>query len=141
MSATAGFNTSPTWVKFTKTYADFSAASTTGTVTLKTLPYKAVLHAAVLQHTESFTGGSISAYTIKVGVSGTTNKYVAATDVYASAANTTFAPASSTTPFSPTMINSDTDVAIIATATSTGANTSAATAGSVDIWLLVSILP
>lgn len=141
MSTTAGFQTSPTWVKVTKSYTDFSAVATTGTATIFTLPYKGVIHAVVMQHSAAFTGGSISAYTLQVGVSGTTNKYVAAASTFGAPGATTFVPASATTPFSPTINSSTTDVAIIATATSTGANTSAATAGSVDIWLLISILP
>lgn len=127
-----GFGRSPVWRKYTVTYADLAAAALTATKTLFQLPPAGVIHATKIKHSVQFAGGAISSYTISVGISGTPAKYGSAYQV----GTTTVGD----TAFNLTVnVNTEThgaNTAIIATATSVGANTNAATAGSADIWVL-----
>lgn len=131
----------PGWNKVTLTYDQLAAAATTGTATIFSLPAKGIVHQVVAKHSASFTGGAISAYTVQVGVAGTVAKYLAAFNVFQAPGAAVASPASTVTPVSASPINFTAATPLIVTATSTSANTEAATAGSVDVWLLVSILP
>ena len=124
------------WTKYTKVYADFSTAGTTNSIALFTLPPGGVIHNTKIKHSVAFSGTSISAYTVQVGISGTLNKYSGSTafNVFQAVANTTFGLYAN--------LGSENHAAgtsILVTATSTGANLNAASgAGSVDIWVLTS---
>lgn len=123
----------PIWRKYTVTKTQLAAAATTNNITLFTLPAGGIIEAVKIKHSASFTGGSISAYTISVGITGTLAKYAAAYDVFA-------APSATAMQLS-TTVGTESHTAATAikvAATSTGANLSAATAGSVDIWVKVS---
>lgn len=124
------------WIKITKTYLDLAAASTTNSVLLYTLPAKSLIHGTVIKHSTAFSGSGITGYSVSLGISGNNVKYASPFNVYQSVASNT-AYASNTLGIedfgSPTSIN--------IVATSTGANLSQASAGSVDVWLLVSTLP
>lgn len=118
------------WVKITKSYTDFSAAALTNTINIATLPAKTIVNAVVLNPATPFTGGIISAYSISVGI----------------ASNVDLMPASSTltTPTRPFASNiivagkvGTTDT-VTATAISVTGLLNAATAGSVNIWILES---
>ena len=80
----------PAWFRVRKAYSDFTAAATTESIELYSLPAGAVIHAVIQKHSASFTGGSISAYTTSVGITGTLAKYAAAFNVFQAAAATTF---------------------------------------------------
>lgn len=123
----------PTWVKYTFTYADFSTAATTNSLDLLSLPAGGIIQGVKIKHSAAFTGGAISAYTIQVGIVGTLNKYASAFNVFQAPGNTV--QQLSTTAGTE---NGGAATAIKVTATSTGANLNAATAGSVDIWVLQS---
>lgn len=124
----------PKWIKVTKTFTDFSTAALTNTSVVYTLPIKGVVHSVMLVPTVAFAGGLIATYTISVGISGTVAKYAVATNVF-----TGFTlPAMSVIP-GVESTTSTTD--IIASATSTVGNLNAATTGSIDIYILTSILP
>lgn len=124
---------SPSWIKVTKTFTNFSAAAVTNTIVIYSLPAKYCLHSVMLNATTKFSGGLIATYTISVGIAGNATKYSAATNVFTGA----------TLP-SPSVIagvesmSGPTDIK--ATAISTIGNLNAAVAGSVDIYLLVSKL-
>lgn len=124
----------PTWLKITKTFTDFATAGLTNSITIYSLPAKGIIHAVQLNPSTVFSGGAIASYTISVGIVGTVAKYAAATNVFTGAT----LPAISVLPGIES-IGSATDIK--ATAISTVANLDAATQGSVDIWLLVSVLP
>lgn len=120
--------------KFTKTYSDFSTASTTNTITIKSLPAGGIIHAVKMKHSASFTGGAISAYTIACGITGSNTKYHTGRNV--------FQAPSEANKWIYTTVGMEDHLAattINATATSTSANLNAATAGSVDIWILYSV--
>ena len=123
----------PQWTKYTVVYTDLSTAATTNNITLFTLPAAGIIHGVKIKHSTSFTGGSISAYTVSVGITGNLTKYASAFDVFQAAASNTFQLTN--------VLNSEdhaSTTAIKIAATSTGANLNAATAGSVDVWVLAS---
>jgi hypothetical protein len=133
----------PGWVKVTKTFTDFAAASQNNTVTVYTLPARGVIHACLIKHTAAFTGGALTAYNLTAVQGGTT--YFGGSGAY-----TLFqAPANvgqgKLQPFAQTGYGSLEDFgatkAITASVQSIGANLNAATAGSVNIYFLVSTLP
>ena len=124
---------SPQWRSFTVGYAALSAAALTNTIELMSLAAGEMIHNVVISHTASFTGGAISAYTVGVGIIGTLTKYANNFDVFQ-------APASNLGQVSATagMEDKVSATSIKITATSVGANLNAATAGSVQIRVLVS---
>lgn len=130
------YASAPVWIKYTKTFTDLSAGATTNTVTLFSLPAKTMIHQVVVKHSASFTGGALSAYTIALGDAGNSSRWAAAFSVFQAAGDTvrSITQADDLESFA-----SATNITL--TATSTGANLSAATAGSVDIWVLTSLLP
>jgi hypothetical protein len=125
------------WTKVTKLFSDFSSVGmNTNDITIFTLPIKGAIQDVVIHHTTPFTGGTISAYTVSVGIMGTPAKYATAFNVFQAAGNTTFGFNSL-----PNMENFGATTAIVAEAISTGDTLDHATAGSVDIYILHSTLP
>lgn len=125
-------NASPRWTKTTKTYQDLQTAATTNTVTVMTLPAGAVVHAVILDIGTAFAGASISAMTASVGITGTTTKYIGATNVLATgSANTVTA----------TVESRSSTTAVVVKADSTGANLSALSQGSLSVHVLWSASP
>ncbi len=66
----------PAWFKFTKTFSDFSAAKLTDSIELFTLEDGCLSHAVSVDLVTAFSGGSISAYSLSVGISGDATKYI-----------------------------------------------------------------
>jgi len=128
--------TVPFWTKYTVTYTQLSAAALTNNIQLFSLGARQTVHAVVIQHTASFTGGAIATYTLSVGITGTLNKYASAFNVFQAPGNTVLQ--SSGGAFTE---NTGASTSVRVAATSTGANLSAATAGSATIWVLTSTLP
>lgn len=127
-------NNTPKWIKVTKTFSDFSTAALTNTIDIYTLPIKGVMHSVQVNSSITFSGGTIAAYTVSVGIIGTLAKYAIAANVFTGATLPTINIIAGVESVSAT-------TTIKATAISTVGNLNAATQGSVDIWLLVSILP
>lgn len=125
----------PTWTKYTVTYTDLSLAGTTNDIQLFSLPAKGVIHSVVISHTTNFAGPAITAYTVSVGIASNLTKYAAPFDVL-QAAGDSIGQANSNLDFE----NKSSATSIRVAATSTGANLSAATQGSVEIWVLTSTL-
>lgn len=124
------------WTKVTKIFSDFTDTDTTNDIEVFSLPAKGVIQKVVIKHNTAFTGGTISAYTISVGIASNFTKYAAAKDVFAAASDTNFG-------FNElqNMENFGAATSIRAQATSTGGNLNAATTGSVDIYIYYSVLP
>lgn len=129
-------NKNPRWRKLTYAYTDFSTAATTFAVTAFSLAAGEGIDGVVIKNNTAFTGGSISAYTVKVGQSGDDDEYAPAFDIFHATA-ATYSQANTTMD----VPNFTTTTDVIITATSTGANLSAATAGSVDIYIRTFLLP
>jgi hypothetical protein len=126
----------PAWFRVRVTYDELSTAATTNNIELYELPAGGVIHAVMMKTSAAFTGGSISAYTLSVGITGTLNKYAAAFNVFQAVAATTFQLSTTQGAESFTAATS-----IKIAATSTSDDLDAATAGSVDVYLLMSQLP
>jgi hypothetical protein len=131
---TAGDRT-PYWRKYTKLYTDFATAATTNSIDLFSLPAGGTILAVKLKHSVPFAGGALSAYTISLGITGTLAKYLAAQNVFQAVGATVYGLNNTIGGESHTAATP-----IKATATSTGANLSVATGGSVDVWVLWSVL-
>lgn len=124
----------PTWVKYTVAETAFTAAATTETIELFSLAAGGIIHAVKQKHSASFTGGSISAFTTSVGITGTLEKYAANFDVFQATGDTV-------QQITGTLGTEDhgSATSIKITAISTSDNVVNATAGSVDVWVLQSI--
>ena len=125
----------PQWVKVaTKTFTDFSTAGAANTIASGyLLPANGVITGCQVIPTVAFSGGTIATYTVSVGISSSHLKYAIATNVFTgftlSAPNVL-----------PGIESTSTTTSITLTATATVGLLNASTAGSVDIWLLVSVL-
>lgn len=129
----------PVWTKFTKTRIDFSAAAFTNTINLTTPAAGVVLHAVKVKQSAAFTGGGITGYILSVGNSRLTNgRYLSNYTIFTAATDTNFTVSTLNQPDS--MSHAGTDV-ITVTVGSQTSFLNAATAGSVDIWLLMSTPP
>jgi hypothetical protein len=125
----------PQWVKVGVAipHTSFQTAGLTLSITLFSLVAGGVIHAVKIKHSVAFAGPAIATYTISVGIAGTLAKYASAFDVFQAVSNIAFQTSS--------VLGSESNGAainILATAVSTGANLSVSTAGSVDIWALIS---
>lgn len=120
------------WTKYTKAYTDFSTAALSNSLTLFSLTAKSIIHAIKIKHSASFSGGAIATYTVQVGVSGDAS--------LASAFNVKQATGTKVIQLSHDLYEGDEtgSTTIQVTAVATGANLNAASAGSVDIWVLTS---
>lgn len=132
----AVLSNTPQWVKVTKAYTDFSTAGVTNDISIYTLQAKEYISDVKIIPTTAFSGGTIATYTISVGIAGLLTKYAIATNVFTG--NTTLG-AVHTPLIGLESISTTTDIR--AQAVSTVGNLNAATAGSVDIYLLVATLP
>jgi hypothetical protein len=129
-------NSGPSWTKYTVSESAFTAAATSEDIELFSLAAKGVIHAVVIKHTTAFSGGSLTGFTLSVGISGNLTKHASAFDVFQATGNTI-----SQTSNTVDVEDFSSAVSIRLAAVSTGANVSAATAGSVDVYVLTSTLP
>ncbi len=126
-----------TWTKFTKTFSDFAVAATSNDIELFSLPLKTVIHRVVIKHTLNFGGGGITSYTVSVGLVGDLVKYSPAFDVFTVASNTNFLLTNTTN-----MENFGAATSIrINAITDFDKNLDVVTQGSVDVYVLQSVLP
>ena len=121
------------WKKFTVAETAFTAAATSESITLFTLAAGELIHAVKIKHSVAFSGGALSAWTVEVGISGDSAKYAAAFDTFQAVAATTF---QATSVLGSEDHGSGTIIEI--TARSAGDDVLDATAGSVDVWVLIS---
>ena len=119
--------------KYTISHTALKTAATTNDIALLTLPAGGLIQNVVLKHSAAFTGGSISAYTLTVGISGDLDKYTPAVlfDVFQAPGDAVFEFA--TTQGIETFNASGTSIRLAAI--STGADLDQSTAGSVDVWV------
>ncbi len=123
---------SPTWRKFNVDESAFTAASTSETIELLSLAAGNIIHAVKIKHSASFTGGGVTSFTVSIGNASVDDLYASAFDVFQAASDTTFQITS--------VINSENHgsaASIKITATS-NVNVIGASAGSVDVWVLIS---
>lgn len=125
------------WVRFSVTYSDLSAAALLNDVLLMTLPIKGVPERIIVKHSASFTGGSLSAYSVSIGLTGELARFVDPFDVFQAPSDDTYADVEIID--GAPSFGGTTGIRIAAT--SVGANLSAATAGALDVWIKYSTLP
>ena len=94
------------------------------------------LDSVIIKHNTAFSGGTSTAYTVEVGLTGNTNQYAAAFDTFQATGNTV---RSVTNVMDVPNFGATTDVII--TARSTGDTLDNITAGSVDIYIRTFLLP
>jgi hypothetical protein len=137
-SAVAGtIGAFPQWFSYTKTYADFSTAGTTRTLTLVTLPAKAVVHEVVIHATTAFAGPGFASYVADVIHGG--NTQIVSFNLLSTSSSTKLHTKDVAAYC--TVLDFVTGQTLQLKATSGGANLSVATAGSVTVWFLLSVLP
>lgn len=124
------------WQSYTFSYTDLAAAALANSITLATLLPKQMLHAVVVKHSASFTGGAIASYRVSVGVTAAPARYSTLFDVFQAPGNSVAIASTSGN-----VENFAANTTLLLSAVSTGANLNAATAGSVTVWLLTSVLP
>ena len=122
------------WFRRTLKNSDLVAASTSHNLRLMTLPKGGVVHGVKIKHSQSFSGGAISAYTLSVGITGNNAKYASAFNIKQAPSATAF---QMTSDFGSE--SHDLDVDLTVSALSTGANLSVSTSGVVDVWVLLSV--
>lgn len=126
---------SPVWTKYTVGFAALAAAALTNDVELFQLAAGGVIHAVKIKHSQSFSGGGITSYTLSVGNTVDFNKYSGtAHNVFQATGDTVYKLSS--------MLDGESHVApasIRLRAVSVGANLNAATQGTVEIWVLASL--
>ncbi len=125
----------PRWEKITVDESAFTAAATSEDIELFVLPAGGVIHAVKIKHSTAFSGGSVASFTVSVGITGNLTKYATAFDVFQATSGTAFQLS--------TVVGSENHGAttsIRIEATSTGDDVVAATAGSVDVWVLTSVV-
>lgn len=116
--------------KITLSYTALSTAGLTAATTIYNLPAGGVYRHTKQKTSQAFTGGAVTAATIEIGIVGNTTKYASAYDVFAAVAATNMQSS-----FNTGVESHGAATAIVATLKTLGANTSALTAGSVEIWI------
>ena len=134
-------STVPHWVKYTIPYTSLTAASTTQTITLFTLPAQGKFQGITVKHSTSFTGSGLTAMTLTIGGAGGPTDFMNGFDVFQPVGSTAYMDNGGNTS-GITMAAQN----VTATFTSTGMNlgngsVTNLTAGSVNIWVLWSVLP
>ncbi len=127
----------PIWTKYSVLHTALQTADVTNNIELFSLPAKTVIHKVIIKQTTAFLG--CATYTISVGIAGTLAKYIAAYDVTAAVAATTFGVSLATV--NATLENFSSAASIKIAATSTIQNLSSSSAGAVDVYVLTSTLP
>lgn len=122
------------WQKFTISYKDLTGwAATTGNALVYALPIKGIIHAAYFNVTTAFAG--TTTLTATLGTASSNAAYQASTDLMATGVTAGVTGLAMT----PASLTGSTQIQLYAT--STGANLSSLSAGSVDIYVLTSQSP
>ncbi len=135
-SGLASSTANPIWTKYTVSHTAFQTAATTNDIALFTLPIKGMIQQVVIKQSTQFAGTGITGYTVSVGIASNFIKYTAAYNVAQAVSDTARSITQSNDIESFTGTTS-----IRIQAVSTGANLSQSTAGSVDVWVMTSVLP
>ena len=117
------------YAKLTFPYTAFQTASTTNTITAFTLPSASVLNNVFIKHSVAFAGTSITAVTASVGIASNHTQLIAGVDVFQSVADAAWDAVQAN--YLASWANA---TLMKITLVSTGANLSALSAGSVDVF-------
>jgi hypothetical protein len=134
-SPVTGTSAVPVCSKYTIPYTSVQTPATTNDVPLFTLPAKGKITGITIKHSAAFAGSNLAAVTVSVGTSGNATAYANAYNVLQAASNMAMQDDGG-------HYSADfTSHVVTARFTSTGADLSALTAGSVDIWACTVVLP
>ncbi len=125
------------WQKFTKTFADFSTAGTSNSLTLITLDAKSYVENYLIKHSTAFAGGALIGYSVDLGITGNTTLWHSTFNVFQATGNLVYVTQAAVLadPYRHVAVN------VLLTANCGGANLDQATQGSVDVWLKIAVLP
>lgn len=129
-------NSAVQWFKFTATFTDLAAAALTNDIQFYDLPAFGAVTSAYTKITQTFTGGTITAYTIGVGYASNHNQLTGNVAINALSGLNVLQSNNST----PIIYSLSGSTSLRLYATSVGDNLNQATQGSVDIYLQVSFL-
>ena len=122
--------------KITKGFADFSTAGLTLDIEVFNLLAKNAMHFIAIKHSQNFAGGTISALTLSLGLVGSLDKYLLPVDVFQAVDD------SARDEVSLFVIESHAGITSIRIAAiAVGDNLDQLTQGSIDIWIMKSVLP
>lgn len=125
----------PSWKKVTIPYTAIQTAALTSTALVLTLVSKGVVHDCFWNVTTAFSGSGIASMVATVGVLGATAKYLVSSTLL----STGMVAGVNLGPVTPESLSGSTAINLYVTAV--GANLSTLTQGSVDVYLLVSVVP
>lgn len=132
----ANLNRTPGWQKYTFSYTDFQTAAASAGPVLFLADTLTTIHNILRKPTVAFSGGGITAVENAIGDSATSDRYGGYYDV---------AQAVTSTAFLWSDVGDITDLtttkSIIVTMTAAGANLDSLAAGSLDLYVLKSVLP
>lgn len=126
--------------KFTKTYVDVAAAATSNDIELFSLAANEVLLGSIIKHTTAFSGGTISAMTASLGITGDLTLFTPTFNVFQAVADATHLFT-----WNPNIVsfvsggNAATSVRL--SMVSTGDDLDNATAGALEIYAFTARLP
>jgi hypothetical protein len=138
----------PRWIKITKTFADFAVADITNTVEIYSLPDGGIIHYAYIKSVVAFVGPGLGAYNLMIGdgYAGPTTILSSGYDLQTVGDGNYYSSGAALSGYlfpkelNPSFLLSDAPSSIVAKIDA-DINLNLATAGVVNIWLLVSILP
>jgi len=123
--------------KYTVDYTDIQTAGLTNSVLVLNLEAQGIVESVAIKTSVAFVGASITDLDFEVGISGDKDKYMEAYDGLAAVADSNSDYAAHAV--GPESFSGTTSINL--TATAVGANLSALSAGSVDVWIKRSLLP
>lgn len=133
---------SPTWQKFTIDYTDMDLSEVETSITVTTLAARSFVHGVVLKTTEAFSGPDIMDLVTTIGEDTVSTDWLNSSVALRSAVDeSNFNYAGPGNSKFQTGASFEDNIVVKLYLICTGANLDTLTAGSLDIWLLVSQLP
>lgn len=131
------------WIKVSKTYTDLAVASVSNNIEIYSLPAAGYIQMAVMKTTIAFAGtGPFTLYGLTLGITGSTTRYYTSYNGLTAVSGTHYAgPGAAVIPTNVPDMKDFGAVTSIRLGATASHNLNTATAGAVDIWLLVSVLP
>jgi hypothetical protein len=134
-AAVTGTSAVPVCTKYTIPYTAVQTSGTTKTVPVFTLPARGKITGLTVKHTAAFTGSGLTGVTASIGKASNATAYAEPYNVAQAVSDTAMQDDGGQ--YSVDFASH----AVTAHFTSTGADLSALTAGSVDIWACTVVLP
>jgi microcystin-dependent protein len=123
------------WNPYQVLFSDLSASSNQISIPLFNLPAGGVIHDVIVTHSAAFGGGSLTGYSVSVGVAGSLDKYALSYDVFQSPGNQV---ADSSNALG--IENKVSPTQVLLTATSVGDTLDHATSGEIQVYIRWSVM-